>query len=231
MKRSYTFEQRSHILGVLEKLEDHPETAHLDCSQRIKIASGNLKRPSVATVNRWKNEALTKSEMKEHLSQRGRAPKLTEEKERLLCGFACYHRLSHESVSLQRLQDFCSTHLHVNLSYSAISKRMTSWGFSRQRAMTRESRLTTQKVVDDAIELISTVRDYGYPLDRIIVMDETGTWSNVVAAYTYHFRNGYATAFSLLSLIFLQQSDFCVSSSSLSRSVLLILVYHNPFNM
>jgi hypothetical protein len=41
-------------------------------------------------------------------------------------------------------------------------------------------------VVDDSIAFLEEVRSYKYSLDRIIVMDETGLWSNVVAPRTLH---------------------------------------------
>lgn len=66
--------------------------------------------------------------------------------------------------------------------------------------------MTTQKVVDDAITFLKEVRSYKYSLDRILIMDETGLWSNVAAPRTLHFINGSAT------LLFLQIDFFFVFS-------------------
>jgi len=202
MKRSYSFAEKQHVLSVLKGLEENPETANLKSTHKLAIASGSDHPPSAATIYRWKKEALTEDEHVARLKRRGRSPKLSDEQNQLLCGFACSLRHSHKTVSLQLLQDFCYTHLAVTLSYSSISKRMKEWGFSSQRAMQRESRMVSQKVVDDAIDLVSTVRAYQYPPNRILVMDETGLWSNQMAPYTYHFRNGYAIHLFSFSLFF-----------------------------
>jgi transposase len=197
MKRSYTFAEKQHVLSALKRLEEDPATSHLTSARRIQLAAGADHPPSRAAIYRWKSEALTEAQHNARLQRRGRSSKLTDEQKQLMCGFACYLRHSQETVSLQRLRDFSSAHLGETLANSTISDLMHSWGFSSQRAMKRESRLTTQKVVDDAIDLLTTVRSFGYSLDCIIVMDETGLWSNVVAPNTYHFRNGYTIAISL----------------------------------
>lgn len=202
MKRSYSYSEKQHVVNVLKGLEENPTCANLSRTQKMQIASGSDHPPSRATIYRWKKEALTEEEHMARLQQRGRPPKLTNEQNQLLCGFACSLRQSHETVSLQCLQDFCSTHFAVTLSSSALSKRMVKWGFSSQRAMKRESRMVSKKVVDDSIDLVTTVRGYDYPPNRILVMDETGLWSNVVAPYTYHFRDGYAITFLSFSFIF-----------------------------
>ena len=95
------------------------------------------------------------------------------------------------AVSLQHLHDFAATHLNVDLSTSTISLYLQSAGFSSQRSLKRNSRMTTQKVVDDSIAFLGVVRSYAYSSDRIIIMDETGLWSNVVQPRTFHFRGGY----------------------------------------
>lgn len=223
MKRSYSYAEKQHVLSVLKGLEENPITANLKSTQKLEIASGSDHPPSTATIYRWKKEALTEDEHVARLKRRGRCPKLTDEQNQLLCGFACFLRQSHETVSLQRLRDFCSTHLAVTLSSSAISKRMKEWGFSSQRAMKRESRMVSQKVVDDAIDLVSTVRGYQYPPSRILVMDETGLWSNQVAPYTYHFRNGYAIHLFSFSSFFRFFYIFPSRPLFLSYSVILSL--------
>jgi len=47
--------------------------------------------------------------------------------------------------------------------------------------------------VEDAISFILKIRDYGFPPHRIITMDETGLWSNVVSPRTYHFKSWFVS--------------------------------------
>lgn len=202
MKRSYTLEERQKFLEVLEGAKNDPATARLSRAQIINLVAGQNSRPSHTTISRWQREYITEDEYHTRLQRRGRRSKLTEEQQLLLCGYACRRRQDHKSVTLQVLSDFTSSHLGTTLSYSGISRMMKNWGFSSQRAMKRETRLTTPKVVDDAIGFLTVLRSYDYPPDRIIVMDETGLWSNVVAPKTYHFRNGFVIHFFLNSLNF-----------------------------
>ena len=76
--------------------------------------------------------------------------------------------------------------------------------------------MTTQKIVDDSIAFLETVRQYNYSSDRIIVMDETGLWSNVAAPRTYSFVGGTYLAFPSFRQIFfhppahpLFHTEFC----------------------
>ena len=110
------------------------------------------------------------------------------------------------AVSLQSLKDFISSHFSTSISIPTISKLLHDHGFSSQRAMQRESRMTTQKIVDDSIAFLETVRQYNYSSDRIIVMDETGLWSNVAAPRTYSFVGGYVSRLSFISSNFLSSS-------------------------
>ena len=197
MKRSYSFDERQQVLSVLKAAKERPELSDLTQAQLISLAATHDHPPSVSTVYRWQHEGLSRDQYDNRLQRRGRSSKLTAEQKLLLCGYACFRRQAREGVSLQCLRDFSSTHLHTSLANSTLSVTMHDWGFSSQRAMKRESRLTTQKVVDDAIEFLSLVRSYQYSPDRIIVMDETGLWSNVVAPKTYHFRNGFVIPFSI----------------------------------
>ena len=194
MKRSYPYEQRTQVLSVLRGLEERPELSGLSQRELVKLASGTDHPPSVRTVYQWMRENLDQQQYMARLSCRGRRPKLTPEQTQLLLGYACHRRQALETVSLQSLVDFSSAHLRTNLSVNTISRIMRDHGFSSQRAMQRESRMTTKKLVDDAIEFLADLRSYVYTPDRIIVMDETGLWSNVVAPKTYHYRNGCGTS-------------------------------------
>ena len=47
------------------------------------------------------------------------------------------------------------------------------------------------EVVEDALKTIVELREEGWAPRNILVMDETGIWSNFVSKWTYHFRNWY----------------------------------------
>lgn len=49
--------------------------------------------------------------------------------------------------------------------------------------------MTSEEVVNDALDCIEEIRSYNFPPHRIICMDETGLWSNVTKPKTYHFKN------------------------------------------
>lgn len=189
-KRSYSFDERQHTLSVLTGAETNPELSHLTESQRVRLAAGVSHPPGPSTIRRWKVEGLSREDFHANLHRRGRPSTLSADQQLLLCGYACFRRQKREAVTGQHLVDFSSTHFNTSFSKPRISQMMKEWGFSSQLAMKRESRMTTQKVVDDSIAFLETVRGYGYPPDRIITMDETGLWSNVVAPRTYSFRNG-----------------------------------------
>ena len=83
--------------------------------------------------------------------------------------------------------------------------------------------MTTPKVVADSIEFLNTLREYGYSRDRIISMDETGLWSNVVQGRTYHYRGGY------VSQLFLFLIGFCISLKKYSFSYFVLLTSSSYF--
>jgi hypothetical protein len=62
-------------------------------------------------------------------------------------------------------------------------------GFSSQKVMARSSRIASPEVVDAALDSVLEIRSYEFLPHRILFMDETGLWSNVVAPRTFHFLN------------------------------------------
>jgi hypothetical protein len=122
---------------------------------------------------------------------------LNEDKEMLLVGFATSRRSVLEPVSLEVLQQFCDSYLNVKPSLATMSRIMARHGFSSQNALKRNSRMTSEEVVEDAVDALEQIRSYNYPPHRILCMDETGLWSNVAAPKTYHFRNWSAILVSV----------------------------------
>ena len=194
MKRSYSFQDKQHILSFVEEAKTNPNLRGQSVSQLIRLASTPRPPPSRASYYSWLRTPLTQEELRGNLSRRGRHALLTEEQKMLLLGFACHRRRLLKTVSLQHLRDFSSTHFDVVLHNSTVSTLMKDRGFSLQRTLKRNSRMTTQKVVNDAIQFLEKVRGYDYPPDRVIVMDETGLWSNTIERNTYHFRGGFVSS-------------------------------------
>jgi transposase len=199
MKRSYTYEEREKIVQFVSSAKEHPEMSSFKLSQLLELACPLGHVPHVNTYLRWKREHLSPEDHKAHLSLRGRHRLLSEQQEKLLIGYACDRRRSLLAVTQADLIDFSKSHFNITLHNWVITDITQRAGFSSQKAMKRESRMTTQKVVDDSIAFLEEVRSYKYSLDRIIIMDETGLWSNVVAPRTLHFVNGYTTSVFLNS--------------------------------
>ena len=194
MKRSYTYRERERILKFVSSAQDHPELSELTTPQLLDLACPVPPVPHENTYLRWKREDLSLSEYNTRRSSRGRPRKLSELQEQLLIGYACDRRRALKRVTQADLIDFAHTHLDADLTTSTITDITKRVGFTSQRAMKRESRMTTEKVVDDSIAFLKEVRSYNYDLDRIIIMDETGLWSNVVGSRTLHPVNAYATS-------------------------------------
>ena len=116
---------------------------------------------------------------------------LSEDQLSLLVGFACFMRNSLKPLHRNDLQQFCISHLGKTPSLPTISRIMTESGFSFQKSMTRNSRMVSEEVVEDALDAILELRSYEFAPDQLLFMDETGLWSNVSAPKTYHFANWY----------------------------------------
>ncbi len=160
-----------------------------------RAAAGGASR---ARIYAWLNEDLSEQAVEARVERRGGRRLLTDDQERLLVGFAVSTRTSLQPVTLTDLGKFCHSHFGVRPSICTLSETMSSHGLSSQKAMTRNSRMTSQLVVEDALLTIEEIRSYNFPPRRLIFMDETGLWSNVRAPKTYHFRNWYdiLTSFS-----------------------------------
>jgi len=150
------------------------------------VAAGGASR---TRIFEWLKQDLSDEAQEVRDETRGRPSILSEDQEQLLVGFAVSIRSSLEPVSLQTLSQFCKSYFGLTLSHSTLSRIMTEHGFSSQKAMTRNSRMTSEEVVDDALSAIEEIRSYKFPPHRIICMDETGLWSNVAKPKTYHFKN------------------------------------------
>jgi len=152
----------------------------------LALASVAAGGASKTRIYEWLNSDLTNDAKEE---TRGAPPVLAEDEEMLLVGFAVSMRSSLQPLSLATLKQFCQSYLNFSPSLSTLSRIMSKNGFSSQKAMSRNSRMVSQEVVEDAVDFIEEIRSYAFPPRRVIAMDETGLWSNVTAPRTYHFKN------------------------------------------
>jgi hypothetical protein len=157
----------------------------------MSLASAAAGGAAPQRIYAWLKEDLSVEAEEARIETRGSASILTEDQEKLLVGFGASTRVELQPLSLKSLGGFAKSYLHVTLSNATISRIMSRHGFSSQQAMARNSRMTTEDVVDDSIDFIEEVRSYKFSPDRILAMDETGLWSNVTKPRTFHFKNWY----------------------------------------
>jgi transposase len=185
----YNIHQKRAAVAVYQAAKDFRKEEDRNSIDPIFIASVAAGGASRRQIFQWLKQDLSDEALDIREETRGRPSVLAEDQENLLVGFAASSRSSLESVSLQMLRQFCKSYLNVTLSNSTLSRIMTEHGFSSQKALTRNSRMTSEEVVDEALEAIEEIRSYNFPPHRIICMDETGLWSNVTKPKPYHFKN------------------------------------------
>jgi len=174
----------------------------------MKFASAAAGGASQPQIYNWLSQDLTPATVAERPETRGAARKLSDDQESLLVGFVISTRSSLEPVSLKTLKQFCRNHLSVTPSLPTLSRTMTKFGFSSQKAMSRASRMVSTEVVDAALSTIEEIRSYGFDPAQLLFMDETGLWSNVRQPRTYHYRNWSVGSTFLLSSHFIFLFEF-----------------------
>jgi hypothetical protein len=185
----YNIQRRKAAVDVYEAVKRARKNGSLNSLTPIslaQVASGGAAR---SQIYRWLTQNLS-DEANESEIRRGRPPRmLSEDQEALVVGMAVSRRSVLESVSLDLLQQFCNNYLMLKPSLSTLSILMHRHGFSSQKVLKRNSRMTCSEVVDDAIDLLEQIRSFHFPPHRILSMDETGLWCNVTAPKSYHFCN------------------------------------------
>jgi hypothetical protein len=157
-----------------------------------QVASGGADR---SQIYRWLTHNLSE-ETNESEIRRGRPPRLlSDDQEALVVGMAVSKQSVFETVSLDILQQFCNNYLMLKPSLSTLSNLMHRHGFSSQKVMQRNSKMTCPAVVGDAIDILEQIRSFNFPPYRILSMDGTGLWSNVSALKSYHFYNWSVMSF------------------------------------
>lgn len=178
----------------------------------IALASVAAGGASERRIREWLTIDLSDNSISQKEEKRGAAPVLEEDEENLLIGFAISTRTSLQPLTLSMLESFCFSYIQKKVSQSTLFRIMQKNGFSSQKAMTRSSRMVSTETVDDALSFIEKIRKYDFPPHRMIFMDETGLWSNVVAPRTYHFSNWYDILILLISSVSPQSPFFIVAT-------------------
>ncbi len=200
-KRSYPFGVKLATVRIVKAQTDWKEVEQgkrrrlsLDTMTLARAASGGA---SDDAIRKWMNSNIdedpdiAEKEEKERLSLRGAKLKFEPDFQALLVGHAIHRRLSFRAVNAQDLIDFARGTFGINIVQQRISEILIAYGFSSQLSMGRNSRMTDEKVAEDCVAFILELRVLLKAFKKLMVMDETGLWSNVVARLTYHFRNLY----------------------------------------
>lgn len=198
------------VFGSVKRLRTEHGARWLDPVELASIAAGGASR---TRIYEWLGSDLSDDAQAQREEARGRPSDLSEDQKKLLVGFAASTRSCLLSVHLSNLTRFCDSYLTITPSLPTLSRTITAHGFSSQKTLTRNSRMVSEEVVEDALSAIEEIRSYHFPPHRIICMDETGLWSNVAAPQTYHFTNWSAI---LLSSSFCPLLPLTLSSPLLS---------------
>lgn len=172
-------------------------------SRTLDLASVVSNGASHNTINRWINSDISLEAESERLSRRGRPIEITPDVRALCAGYAINRRLELKAVSRQDIIDFARGIFDISISPQRVSEIMSEYGLSYQLAMSRNSRMTSPEVAEAAYDFIMDLREMKLNPNDILVMDETGLWSNVTRKRTYHFINLYE-----LSKYFKNPSNF-----------------------
>lgn len=197
MKRcqSYSNELKQAAVRVVLESEEWKEICE---GKRQRLSSRTLDLASLVadgashdSINRWiKSDISLEAEM-ERLSNRGRPIEIPNDVRALCAGYAINRRLELKAVSRQDIIDFARGIFDISILPQRVSEIMIEYGLSYQMAMSRNSRMVSPEVAEAAYDFIMDLRKEELEPGDIIVMDETGLWSNVTRKRTYHFVNLY----------------------------------------
>lgn len=208
-KHSYSFGEKLAVVRLVKTSSDWKDIQARK-RRRLSPATMDLARSASGgasddSIRRWlslnidEDSAVAEEEEKERLAARGAKVKYEANFKALLVGHSIHRRLSFRAVDAQNLIDFARGTFGMIIRQQRVSEILNSYGFSSQLSMGRNSRMTDEKVAEDCVAFILELRERRKAFPGLLVMDETGLWSNVVARLTYHFRNLYAISTSLLS--------------------------------
>lgn len=198
-KKSYSFGVKLATVRFIKATSDWKEIQERKrrrlSSSTMSLARATSGGATPEAIHNWlklnldEEPELAEEEERERLAKRGAKQKLEADFKALLVGYAIHRRLSFRAVGAQDLIDFARGIFGKVILQQRVSEILNGYGFTSQLSMGRNSRMTDEKVAEDCVAFILELRQVRKSFWSLLVMDETGLWSNVVARLTYHFRN------------------------------------------
>jgi hypothetical protein len=184
--------------ATVRLIQSSPEWIERGNGKRMRLSSKLMSQARVVAngatskiIHLWLNTDISEDLEKERLSRRGRKAALSESFKKILVGRAIDHRMELSVVSSENLIEFSLGSFNYIIKQQRVSEILNNYGFSSQLSVPRNSRMVDDQVVEDCIAFIMELRKHRKFFRRLLAMDETGLWSNVVKRLTYHFRNQY----------------------------------------
>lgn len=221
--RSYSTDTKAATVAYVQST---PEWGEIQDGARKRLSHQVMSQAQVLSggaspdaIHRWLSEDISPSAEIERLSHRGAKPVLAEDLVKLAVGFAIDLRLDLQAVNRERIIDFIYGFCGIKPQPQRVSDWLREHGFSSQMSLARSTRMTDLEVANEAVDFLLDLRARNLQPNQILVMDETGLWSNTVERRTYSFKNLYATSdFSNRPFILLSRGLSAWSSTSSLRS-------------
>lgn len=194
MKRilSYSPEEKQRTVfflrGAKEAMSGRTRRFSHHTMTQARLLSGGA---SVATINRWMNNYVSRADDQERLKRRGAKRKYDPAIVELAMGYAVDCRLNFLEVSRSTILNFVYGYAGLKPDLRTVSRWLADHGFSRQRSVSRSSRMVTSEVALAAVDFVRELWARKLHPNQILVMDETGLWSYVVSHHTFNFVNLY----------------------------------------
>lgn len=184
-----------HIASAVSKLPKG--VAHKIARTATDHTYAGQPRPfmSPSSVTRLFSEDSTPAARKQRRSRKGINVKFTADIRKLIVGFCIYQRSNFRPVSGHQMILFAKQACGVTVSNSSISNIMKEFGLASRVSTPRNSRQVDKNVWEDAVTALQEIRSYNLPPNQILVMDETGLWSNKVEPRTYNPKIQYVIVF------------------------------------
>lgn len=180
--------------ATVRLIEASPEWAELQAGKRLRLSTDLMSQARTVSggatpqsIRNWLKTDISKEEEDERLHHRGRKSIHSPEFLKLAVGHAVERRLGLAPVSSQDIIDWARGFLNKILRQQFVSELLTSHGLSSQRTLARNSRMVDLNVADQSVEFVLEQRRWRKEFPGLMVMDETGLWSNTIPNQTYHF--------------------------------------------
>jgi len=187
--RSYSGDSKRAAVRVFRAASESALANRAQSLSALDLASSAAGGASTRSIYRWSNQDISQHSIDDRLSHRGRYAKFSDEQNALMVGYVVDRRVNLLRVSRSDVINFANEYLGINVRPQHVSELMKTNDLTLQKSRSRNARMVSEEVVNDAIAVILKLREYDFPPDRILIMDETSLWSNVVQPRTYHFKN------------------------------------------